>query len=164
MLTLDKTNNSISFINGEFVSGCDSCLYQWYLCSGPVNPFLIPNATQKTYKPLIDGDYFVKVRKGICQDKSICVNKFTASILSTHAMKITAYPNPVQNRLFISMEKIYSNLELELFDNNGKLISRITYHNTQNISLDMAPYAKGNYLMQINDGMKSNATIKLTKE
>lgn len=165
VVTIDNADASVTYVNGEFVSGCVGCTYQWYLCNGGVsNTTLIVNATSRTFRTTTEGDYMVEVKKGSCTGKSKCVNRYSVAIGSQYGVNIVVYPNPVEDKVNISMNKVYSKLEVSLIDNNGKVVYRNDFNLVQNLTLDMQTYSKGMYILQLNDGNHSVETVKLIKE
>lgn len=70
------------------------------------------------------------------------------------------YPNPTTDIIQIEFENT-AQRELELFDQNGKLVLNSTCSNS-NTSLDLSALAKGSYMLSVHRDQKTQ-TIKLIK-
>ncbi len=64
---------------------------------------------------------------------------------------LSVFPNPVADKLNIAISNsaIINKLQLQVFDNGGKLISQQSVTNSNGISLDVSRYAAGVYLLKI---------------
>lgn len=166
-LTLKNMNLSVSYKNGEFISNCTSCKrFQWYLCNADGTKSKIINATNRTFKTITEGEYSVEI-DGVdnCTGQSPCVNKLTAlSINSAQNMSVSVYPNPFQNQIFVSLDKYYAELDLNLIDMMGKVLFSKKVYKVQELELEMQSYSKGNYILQLQTKEGTTSTIKLTKE
>lgn len=130
--------------------------YQWYL-----NGEVINGATSKTYTPTENGSYAVEVT-----DNNSCTgisSEYTISDLvgvrESNILGLSIYPNPTSNELTISVQE---NVNIELKDINGKVL-----YSAQNITgenkLDMSPFTKGVYILQIDNGLNIT-TQKVIKQ
>jgi hypothetical protein len=70
------------------------------------------------------------------------------------------YPNPVKNKLNISVSNHDNPVQLILFSNYGKQVYTNTFKS--NTEIDMSKFAAGVYILQINDG-KQWQTFKIIK-
>jgi hypothetical protein len=162
-LTINSVNTSVTYVNGEFISGCVGCTYQWYFCHSS-GFTAIQNATSKTFKTTTNGDFRVEVKQGGCSGFSTCVNKLSLSIIAGYGQGIIVYPNPTHNVVNISTEKPYENLVIVLTDLSGRTIMNQSYKNTQDVKLDVQGLSTGQYMIQISNGADVKSTMKLTKE
>lgn len=162
-LSIGSINTSVSYANGVFTSNCISCTYQWYICHGS-GFTAIQNATSRTLATTTSGDVRVEVKQGGCSGFSNCVNKMTVSIVANYGKEILAYPNPVQNVLYLSTEKPYSELNIVIMDISGKVIMSQSYKNTQDIKIATEAITIGNYILHVYNGNELKSTLKLTKE
>lgn len=163
IVALGKVDTKVTYSNGEFVSSCVGCTYQWYFCHSS-GFTAIQNATSKTFKTTTNGDFRVEVKQGGCSGFSTCVNKLTLSIIAGYGQGIIVYPNPTHNVVNISTEKPYENLLITLTDISGRIIISQTYKNTQDIKLDVQGLSTGQYMIQISNSADVKSTMKLTKE
>jgi hypothetical protein len=80
-------------------------------------------------------------------------------------INITVFPNPTSEILNISLANNQKDLQLELFDINGKLLQTQQINATQNMAnINMSEYARANYLLRLYaaDGSINN-TYKIGK-
>ncbi len=84
---------------------------------------------------------------------------------SNAGISVNVYPNPVSDLLNISFTNNLKDLQLELFDMNGKLLQANKIGSAQGTAqVSMAEYARANYLLRIYaiDG-SANYTYKIEK-
>lgn len=80
-------------------------------------------------------------------------------------INISVFPNPTSEILNISLTNNQKDLQLELFDMNGKLLQTQSINATQNSThVNMSEYARANYLLRLHaaDGSVNN-TYKIGK-
>ena len=98
-----------------------------------------------------------------------CVRDSSSDALSNtefdvNSLNITAYPNPTLNgQTTISLPEKYTTVSLEIYDINGKSLSKENYTNTSSIKLNMN-YASGTYFVKLKTNTKKTGTIKLIKK
>jgi hypothetical protein len=119
--------------------------YQWYF-----NNVLIEGATNQTYVPTIQGEYFCIVTSNDCTLDS---NVITAPFLSSSSFepnnKIKLYPNPSSERISISFNGT--------FDGSYKIINTIGQTvasgeenaNENHVSISVSDLESGQYILQI---------------
>lgn len=77
---------------------------------------------------------------------------------------LSVFPNPVADKLNIAISNsaIINKLQLQVFDNGGKLIAQQSVANSNGISLDVSRYAAGVYLLKImyNDKVETIRFVK----
>ena len=74
---------------------------------------------------------------------------------------VTLYPNPTNSNTTIAFDSTYNNIEISLFDIQGKLINSIQYVDAQNIVID-GTLNNGIYLIEVIFDDK-RSTLKLVK-
>jgi len=86
----------------------------------------------------------------------------TSIVTDEQAMSIQVFPNPVTNKLHITMPPdLPTNTAVELFDMNGRrvyLAPHTSYIETE-IIIDMSPFPAGTYILRID-----NQTIRIIKQ
>ncbi len=95
---------------------------QWYKDNN-----IISGATNQTYQVVENGTYLVKLTSNGCTSdpsNSILINSLSINDYSSD--KITIYPNPAQDILYIQTN--YNFLEALLYDNLGRLITSSSEH------------------------------------
>ncbi|MFK7798854.1 MAG: T9SS type A sorting domain-containing protein [Aureispira sp.] len=128
---------------------------QWYW-----NGQAIAGATDSAYVVTQNGDYSVLVTKGACtSDTSNTANYTSINIqqLNDTPLAILAYPNPTEGQLYIAHE--LEQVQVQVFNLNGQ---RLQFLESQEalIKLDLNPYPKGVYFIQLTTNKKSQ-TIKI---
>ena len=79
--------------------------------------------------------------------------------------KLTVYPNPVLDRLNLSLtDKTSERVQVDVFSIDGKLVysQAINAQQSDNLSLNVAGWNAGMYFVRINNGIES-VTTKFTK-
>ncbi|MCE2963627.1 MAG: T9SS type A sorting domain-containing protein [Chitinophagales bacterium] len=168
ILVLKGMDLSVTFKEGVFVSNCTSCTsFQWYVCLPDGRRSPIHNATSRSLKTNTEGEYAVDV-EGIegCKGSSACVNKLTAlSIVSAQNIKILVYPNPFKNRLYVTLDKLYKEIEVSLLDMSGKRVFAKKVARAREFELELESYAAGNYMLVFENSDEGvRGSIKITKE
>lgn len=72
------------------------------------------------------------------------------------------YPNPVNNELFLELNKNYQNLQFRIIDVNGKLLVYDQLEGSGRLTIDMSTYLSGIYFIELNDG-EHRQIIKILK-
>lgn len=71
-------------------------------------------------------------------------------IQSVASMFLNVYPNPANTDIFVDMKNEHSNVQMELFDLNGKIVcSEYRYLNDLTLSMDVQNVSEGIYLLVI---------------
>lgn len=75
-------------------------------------------------------------------------------------LNLSVYPNPTINHVFIEFESsttdiITKNIELTIFDINGKLINQVSLTEFIN-KIDLTMYHSGTYILKITDNKNNN--------
>ena len=74
---------------------------------------------------------------------------------------IIVYPNPTMDKLYVQIEPTLQ-VHYDLFDSNGKLITKNTLTSHQN-SIRVNGLSPGNYLLKLTDNQLNSKTIRITK-
>jgi hypothetical protein len=130
---------------------------QWYNSSG-----LIPGATEKIYKPLSDGNYYVIVTLNGCNSAASNIISFSVGIENINAFKgILIYPNPAKNDLIIDKNEALGPFDFEIVNSGGKSI----YHSIlfDRSIIDIKHFAYGVYFIRFKKD-NSFCTFKFIKE
>jgi len=120
--------------------------YQWGICQGSTFTPIV-GATTQTYMVDAIGSYAVDVTLGTCTSRSACFDITTLNTASFDSSKISVYPNPVQQNLFIDLGDS-SKANLIFFDVNGRRILEIN-HLQSNQGIDVSSLTPGFYLLQM---------------
>jgi hypothetical protein len=83
---------------------------------------------------------------------------------SSNSDRIKIYPNPAGKQVFISFDETLGNLQLEISDINGQLLSNQTIRNSRS-AIDLSTFQSGTYLFILTDESgKQVAAEKVIKE
>jgi len=94
---------------------------------------------------------------GNAQNQNNC-----ATVLSTDKFALSIvkmYPNPVKDKLFITLKEPAT---VTLYSMLGKKLK--TYLSNTSLEIDMKPYQKGVYLLQVTNQQKAQKSLKLIKQ
>lgn len=78
--------------------------YQWVLCDS-INT-VIPNETNISFSPFVDGNYAVLVTLGNCNAQSVCIPMILTGINESKEASLNIYPNPAHD--FITITQLAS--------------------------------------------------------
>jgi hypothetical protein len=150
----NKPTISISVSNDTLVCDTIASSYQWLS-----NTSIIPGATQRRYKPLVNGNYSVRIGNSQnCTNTSVPYAFVISSVGSEFLNQaVSIYPNPSKGvfKLNIEHEGSAADVKVTVFDVLGKTIysssdkkSDVSYQ--QEIDLQNMP--NGMYFVQIQEG------------
>jgi len=149
---------SISVFGSSLVC-TNATTYQWYL-----NGDAIPSATNQAVLPVQDGMYLVRIT-----DVNGCAFFYSSGMfysipvptglagLSAELNKIQLYPNPSNGRVYINMNRLVENFEVEVRSASGQLILK----DKNNSLIDLGEVSNGIYFITIITE-KGNKTKKIT--
>ncbi len=83
----------------------------------------------------------------------------TDEIIELSNTKIIAYPNPVNNILYIEVE---GKQEMEILNVSGKVITKKAIENT--VTFDMSSYQKGIYILKLKNNSGESSFMKIIKQ
>ncbi len=130
---------------------------QWYNQNG-----LITGATNQSFTVTEDGDYYVIVSINNCNStQSNIITVTQTKIISSQAIDFMAYPNPVQDFLFVECYENNEKTKLIIWNTLGQILQQIEFY--QSAAVDLSMYNDGMYYLQI-IGNNINHTIKITKQ
>lgn len=77
--------------------------------------------------------------------------------------ELKLYPNPASEILYIEIPFLDAEVDLQLFDNTGRLLFTKTYSDTRDMSLEVRGISPGAYLLKIN-GPQGSISKKIIKQ
>lgn len=129
--------------------------YQWYL-----DGVSIDGATNQTYIPTIQGNYFCSVTENNCTVNS---NVVTAPFLSTSSFernsRIKLFPNPATDVITISFDGIYEGNYAIINVLGQTVLGGTENSNEKQIRISVSDLKAGQYILQ----MKINGTLEKIK-
>ena len=124
----------ISFNNNALQVDIADAKYQWLDCDNDYA--IIDTATRQKLMPTKSGEYTVVVYEGSCADTADCYDVVILDLMEADIHKISIYPNPAEDLLFISSEEPVQSLKV--YHLEGKLLMQ-NYKETQISIEDLAP-------------------------
>lgn len=137
------------------MANATSATYKWLDCNE--NLTIVSGETNQQYTPILNGDYAVEVTQMNCTDTSICYVVNSVGLNDNKLNnQITVFPNPVKNKLTVSLPSQSSTITYSMHDAQGRLILHNELKDRRTFELDLVNQAKGMYVIHlIVDGEKS---------
>lgn len=125
--------------------------YQWYLDGN-----IIQGATSATYTPAADGDYTVEITDSYgCSNMSQVYVLNTSSIEENFSGKVSIYPNPVSDKLFIEING--TDTHVEIYNSLGQMV--ITEQVLGKAAISMQKLPAGTYSVRAVEALSGNTAI-----
>lgn len=119
-------------------------LFQWIDCDSGED---IPDATEATFEAPGNGNYAVASGTLFCKLLSECVEVLGTGMEDHgHPFTLTIYPNPVQDRLYISQEYPLEAAMVRIIDMQGRTV--LLQHLDDKL-LDVSRLATGTYILEL---------------
>jgi Peptidase family M28/Secretion system C-terminal sorting domain len=159
-LTITRLNDSITQ-EGRTLSAVDSGVhYRWLDCNR-----IFPKLKEDTLQSFLitrDGSFAVEVSENGCKDTSDCFELIISSAYQQQLSTIKAYPNPTEKALVIELGEKQDDILAEVYSSSGKLISRTSYKNVSEFSMDLTGDL-GLYIVRISSNSQ-NVFLKIVKQ
>ncbi|MFP5040654.1 T9SS type A sorting domain-containing protein [Parasediminibacterium sp. JCM 36343] len=153
--TLSENNNK-GFDVERSINGNNWAAIQFVGAKGVANQYAV------TDNAPLNGINYYRLKQIDIDGKST-YSTTVAVDFSANALGFSFYPNPVKNRLTVSLQTINSKqASIDLVSINGKKVKSINISNTDsnsNIAIDCSNVATGTYFLVLRDG----STVKTTK-
>lgn len=145
--------------NGDTLSTVFASSYQWYFNGNP-----IPGGTSQTLVASNSGNYYVEVTYANgCTSTSPSLYHSMTAINKLALGDVKVYPNPAGSQINVSIDGSNSeDLELEIHDQTGRLISEQNFGLTSFVSIDINSLNPGVYYITLRSGQLSG-TVKFIK-
>ncbi len=154
--TLDVVNPGLAYYNASLQAFPPSgYTYQWIDCGNGNTP--IVGETNATFTPTINGNYAVIVANSNCSDTSSCLLVDDIGINEINNFTFSLYPNPVTNKLFISLNKVLD-FEVRVIDIQGRIVYSNKLQSNQ-VIIDVALLNQGVYFVEV----KADKGVKTEK-
>lgn len=151
--------NVLTVVDGITITSlANNGSFQWINCT---DNSLVPNETNESFTPLINGSYAVQVTVGSCVDTSDCqlINSVGIETLSS-SENVFVYPNPFNQSFTIELNNSNFN-KLSIQNALGQLIE-VRLIEGEKIEIDAADFRSGIYFIQLESATDSKV-IKLVK-
>ncbi|PJB14129.1 MAG: hypothetical protein CO118_10235 [Flavobacteriales bacterium CG_4_9_14_3_um_filter_32_8] len=138
-----------------------SATYQWVDCNNGNAPII--GETNQSFTPSANGDYAVEITVGSCVSTSLCVNITITGVDNITSVGISSYPNPIKDKLTITMDKIDNYTHVSILNMNGQLVYSNNNVTNKLLIIDANKWSSGMYIMNIMNGNDSKI-FKLIKQ
>lgn len=164
-LSINTLNATVSLNNTTIISNPGGGSYRWLNCNN--NYTMIAGDTAQVFTATTNGNYAVEITKNGCIDTSTCIA--ITSIAVTHleenlSSSISIYANnPSSDNIKIELEQNYQQVNVQIYNTLGQIITQNTYKNETLINLNL----KGNtgvYFVHIQTNTGEQSTFKVFKE
>ncbi len=114
--------------------------YQWYDC---ITNLPIVGASEPTFEPSADGEYFIEVSNGLCTVTSLCAEAtmLVTSVEDFSSPLVRLYPNPTSAHLNIELGQFYEDLKVEVMDLTGRGLEDFRAVATDQLTLDVSRWS-----------------------
>jgi hypothetical protein len=160
-LTIINVDTSIEQSGTTLISNAVDAKYQWLDCDN--NLLQIIGATNKSYSPVINGDYAVEINQNGCIDTSSCYEILGLTIIENNfGSSLKIYPNPTNDNIKIELNKTYNDITIRLESPTGQTILVKKYSQVESIEyfIEEKP---GLYILEIYSNDSKQAIIKIIK-
>lgn len=134
--------------------------YQWIDCDNSNEPII--GATDQVFTPTIAGNYACIVDNGTCSVITNCVASSVGIDETQSDLDWTLYPNPTEGNLNINLGKIYSKIDVSVYDMFGKKIAVKEVYNNSLLEIEILG-ASGMYTVEIKTTDGDIARVKVMK-
>ncbi len=126
-VTVNQVNTDISLNNDTktYTATASSASYQWLDCKNAYQK--VDGATQKTFKPELNGYYGVEVTQLGCTDTSFCLIVSGVSVSSVNGSpSFLIYPQPARDNVSISSVRSLAGAEIQLISSTGQWLKVVS--------------------------------------
>jgi subtilisin family serine protease len=151
-------------MSSPFVAGVAALMLQAnpYLTAKQVKNILMETAYSDTYVERSGEIRFGKGKVDAYQAVRKALETTGVSDFETEEFRVTLFPNPVSDLLYISIQADKSNINVELYDLQGRKLKQEIMSFGVN-TIDVSSLASGYYFIKLSDGRK-NCIKKFVKE
>lgn len=160
-LTIVESDTSVTLDGTTLTSNQNGVTYQWLDCDD--NYSTISGETGQSFTATTNGNYAVELTNNGCVDTSTCTFVNTVGIhgLGDH-IGVSVYPNPTTGIVNIALNEKMNNVEVEITDVHGKMVSSQRFDGLYGTSIKM-PKAVGFYFLTVKTE-EGQRTVRLLKE
>jgi hypothetical protein len=137
-----------------------NAIYQWVDCNS-YTPII--GATAKSFSPTANGFYAVITSLSFCKDTSNCVAVNGLGITDEFVTDFTISPNPASHQILLTANTFFDDATIKIHNTIGQLLYTAQHVNGAEKNIDVADYANGLYMLQVNDKNK-RSIVKFVKE
>ncbi len=146
-LTVNNVDTSITSQNWTLTANQAGATYQWLDCDN--NWSEIAGETNQSFSPSVNGNYAVTVNNQNCVDTSDCYTISGLDISGEDDIKINVFPNPVYDEFIVDLTQKYHEVNLEIYNEIGQIITQSKYIDVQVIKLNLEAQSNGIYYLNL---------------
>ncbi|MEM7654731.1 MAG: T9SS type A sorting domain-containing protein [Bacteroidota bacterium] len=146
----DSLNTHFTQQGGVLIADDPGLTYQWLVC-GPNGPVPFPGATHATFATPGPATYALAISNGACQDTSACMDWLTIGLPAIFPTTWQVFPNPSDGWVQIQLDQAYPEVEIRVFDLQGRELSQKTVGGSQQVNVAL-PEEAGVYLLEVRAG------------
>jgi hypothetical protein len=140
---IHETVASASITGSDITASPAGAFYTWIDCENANQ--VIPDESNQTFSPSVNGTYAVVVTENNCSDTSDCIVIDNVGLDEFDLNNITIYPNPSKG-VFNIEHSVSSKLYVEIEDLQGRTIFK-RYFSENSFLIDISEAAKGSYVL-----------------
>jgi uncharacterized delta-60 repeat protein len=114
-------DTTVTQSGSTLTAGATAATYQWLDCNSGFTP--IAGATNQSFTPVTSGSYALAVTQYGCTDTSGCRAVTIVGVSDAAHNIVRFFPNPTSGMLAIQIEGVLEELEVEVIDARGRLVS-----------------------------------------
>lgn len=145
-LTIPQTNIGVTQNGKHLTALSPSGTFQWLNCNAyvPVN-----GATNALFTATAIGSYAVEVSDSGCLDTSACYMVTSVGLVDINSVScFRLSPNPVEDRLYVYLERPLANATVTITDINGKVLKVEKFGELKEESLEF-DFVAGTYFVEL---------------
>ncbi|MEP6792858.1 MAG: T9SS type A sorting domain-containing protein, partial [Saprospiraceae bacterium] len=132
-LTITTFDLSVIENDASLTANQSDANYQWIDCNSGLT---LEDETSQNFHPKHNGSYAVIIERNSCLDTSDC---FVVTSVGIHDLPfsevIKIYPNPVHDIMYISFNKPWQHIAIEMTDVFGRVVYDTSYTDVQQIRI-----------------------------
>lgn len=146
ILTVIKVDTSVSSAGNVLTANATGVTYKWLNCDSGFA--VISGATNQAYTPASSGTYAVQITDSGCIDTSSCHNVTVIGVQDAVRRKLSVYPNPAGERIFIDMSRYAGQVHVSIVNILGEEVHSSQEDKT-NIEIETSGWAPGIYFVKL---------------
>lgn len=161
-VTINKVNVSISNLGGNTLgAGALGVSYQWLDCSN--NNAIIPNDTNRLFRPSSSGSYAVEITENGCVDTSACVAIVVVGTEENQLnSNLSVFPNPTNSNITLSLGGMYSAFTTQVYNVHGMLVNERTHQSANQVEVEFGE-SEGIYFIHLVTSSGEKVVLKVVK-
>jgi hypothetical protein len=160
-LTIITVDVSVTNNSPTLIANATEAYYQWLDCDNDYTE--IPGENSQSYTATSNGNFSVEVMQNNCVDTSACYMVTNVSFPEYWLNnRIKVYPNPASGIVIIDMNKIYEDVQVKVYNVQGRQILHRDYFSAERIEINLGD-ENGMYFIELCIADKRKAVFKLLK-